>query len=226
MASTGNGNPGCLGALFGLGREGGRGVQKPEAQRSEALPYRLRDDFLSPAEKSFHDVLTVALESRLVVCPKVNLADIFFVTRPNENTGARSRISQKHLDFLLCEPGTMKPVLGIELDDSSHSRPDRQERDAFVDGVFSVAGLPLRHVPARTGYSVPELVAMVAPYIGRERLVEPLPDIESMALPSVPQCPKCGVPMVPRTSGRGDTKGSRFFGCPHYPKCRQVVPID
>lgn len=226
MSSSSNGNPGCLGALFGLGRAGGGGARAAQERRAEPLPYGLRDDFLSPAEKSFHDVLSIALESRLVVCPKVNLADIFFVKRPNENTGARSRISQKHLDFLLCEPGTMKPVLGIELDDSSHARADRQERDAFVDQVYSAAGLPLLHIPVRAGYSIQELVSMLAPYVGREPIRETLPDIESMKIPTDPHCPECGVPMVLRTSGRSDTKGSRFYGCPHYPKCRQVVPID
>jgi hypothetical protein len=47
----------------------------------------------------------------------------------------------------------MKPRCGVELDDSSHARPDRQERDVFVDEVFEVAGLPLLRVPAKSAYS-------------------------------------------------------------------------
>lgn len=30
----------------------------------------------------------------------------------------------------------MRPIVGVELDDSSHKRADRQERDEFVDSVF------------------------------------------------------------------------------------------
>lgn len=41
-----------------------------------------------------------------------------------------------------------------------------------------------------------------------------------------PACPKCGTPMVLRISTRGDTKGNRFWGCPSYPKCRSIIPIE
>lgn len=42
--------------------------------------------------------------------------------------------------------------------------------------------------------------------------------------PQIPQCPKCGVPMVLRTARRGDRAGSQFYGCPNYPHCRQTRP--
>ncbi|WP_421242373.1 hypothetical protein [Aeromonas enteropelogenes] len=32
--------------------------------------------------------------------------------------------------------------------------------------------------------------------------------------------------MVLRTSKRGDTKGNAFWGCPGYPKCRSLIPIE
>ncbi|WP_421234583.1 topoisomerase DNA-binding C4 zinc finger domain-containing protein [Aeromonas enteropelogenes] len=41
-----------------------------------------------------------------------------------------------------------------------------------------------------------------------------------------PSCPKCGTTMVLRTSKRGDTKGNAFWGCPGYPKCRSLIPIE
>ena len=108
--------------------------------KDERLPYLLRDDFLSPAEISFYHVLRQAVGERVTVCAKVRLADVFFVARPNENAAARNRIAAKHVDFLLCEPATMRPLAGIELDDASHARPDRQERDALVEKAFEAAG--------------------------------------------------------------------------------------
>jgi hypothetical protein len=33
----------------------------------------------------------------------------------------------------------MRPVVGVELDDKSHEQQDRQERDVFVEGVFSAS---------------------------------------------------------------------------------------
>jgi hypothetical protein len=47
----------------------------------------------------------------------------------------------------------MRPLVGGELDDRSHERASRQERDGFVDEVFRVAGLPLMHPSVRPGRS-------------------------------------------------------------------------
>jgi hypothetical protein len=145
---------GCLAAFLGLFgiRLAGRSTT------ANQLPYRQRDDFLSAAELSFCRVLTSVVGDSFVVCPKVNLADIFFVARPNENKAYRNKIDRKHVDFLLCTPATMKPILGVELDDGSHSRRDRQNRDQFVDQVFEAAGLPLLRVRAAAAYS-PQNVA-------------------------------------------------------------------
>lgn len=41
-----------------------------------------------------------------------------------------------------------------------------------------------------------------------------------------PICPNCGVQMVIRTAKSGDRKGKLFWGCPNYPKCKQIINID
>ena len=98
---------GCLAAilrLFGIGL--GRPITPPD------LPYRQRDDFLSPAEFSFYRVLVSAIGNRAVVCPKVNLADVFYVARPQQNQTYRNKIDRKHVDFLVCDPNTMRATSG------------------------------------------------------------------------------------------------------------------
>ena len=39
----------------------------------------------------------------------------------------------------------------------------------------------------------------------------------------VPDCPKCGRPMVRRTARRGANAGSEFWGCSEFPRCRGIV---
>ena len=39
----------------------------------------------------------------------------------------------------------------------------------------------------------------------------------------VPDCPKCGQPMVRRTARRGANAGSQFWGCSEFPRCRGIV---
>lgn len=211
-----NNNSGCLGLFlraFGIG---------PSPSDSGPLPFRLRDDFLSPAEISFYHVLMTAVESRFTVCPKVNLGDIFFVTRPDLNRAARNRISSKHVDFLLCESRSMRPCAGIELDDSSHARKDRQVRDAYVERVFETAGLPLLRFPAQHAYAVADIASRLAACLGREATPPPLSNTTDLDPSPTPLCPKCGIPLVLRcgTGGRGD-----FFGCVNYPRCRATVAI-
>ncbi len=38
-----------------------------------------------------------------------------------------------------------------------------------------------------------------------------------------PTCPQCGVKMVLRQASTGKNAGSNFWGCVHYPKCRQTL---
>jgi hypothetical protein len=148
--------PGCLTTLRKLFR---LGPPKPEV-----LPYGLRDRFLSAAEVSFYHVLRAATRDRVAICPKVRMTDVLYVSNRRENYSYVGKISQKHVDFLLCDPKSMRPLLAIELDDSSHKRADRAERDAFVNRAFETAGLPLLHVPARRSYQTGELAALIAPY--------------------------------------------------------------
>lgn len=220
--------PGCLATVlswFGV-KLGASGVTTFQQSQVDDLPYRVRDDFLSPAERSFYQVLNMAVGSQAVVCPKVNLSDVFFVVRPNENMSYRGRIAQKHIDFLVCQPGTIRPLAGIELDDSSHSRPDRQTRDEFVDQVFEAAGLPLVRFSARSGYNPNEIAERLAQYIGMpESALQPAGSSRPASSPVAPLCPKCGVPMVVRTVKGGEHQGKQFYGCPNYPQCRQVLPL-
>lgn len=43
---------------------------------------------------------------------------------------------------------------------------------------------------------------------------------------SLPPCPKCGKPMVVRTTKQGKNAGSQFLGCSGYPECKGTLPIE
>jgi hypothetical protein len=158
---TTNNNPGCLSLISSL--------FTPKKQTQLIYPYKVQDNFLSPSELAFYKVLESITRDKLVIQCKVRLADIFYVSRPNENKGYSNKINQKHVDFLLCHPSTIKPLLGIELDDSSHNQPKRQKRDAFVDNVFKATNLPLLHVKARQSYNPQELLNQIKNAITTKR---------------------------------------------------------
>ncbi|MBZ0315258.1 MAG: DUF2726 domain-containing protein [Anaerolineae bacterium] len=215
---------------------GGEG-KGDDSTRSPEFPYHLRDQFLSPAELSFFEVLRTVVGNRVVLCTKVGLSDVFWVKQDDASKFRiyTNKIDRKHVDFLLCNPLTMRPLVGIELDDKSHQRQDRQERDAFVDQVFKAARLPLLHVPAKRGYVVAELAEQLAPYLGTTSETPKPVTIPAKAatLPAPaqqiaqsPRCPKCGGEMVLRTAKSGANAGNRFWGCSNYPDCRSMLPYQ
>jgi len=218
-----------LGCLAAIRRALGLGAAPQQAQQllstqEEELPYRVRDDFLSPAERSLYGVLCAAVGEWATVCPKISLGDVFYPQSGDHSANLRYRnhIVQKHVDFLLCDPGSMRPLLGVELDDASHQRPDRQDRDVFVDQVFAAAGLPLLRVPAQAAYDTRVLAAAVRERVGLAgQGAEDVPPRDQSADDGgPPACPRCGQPMVLRIAQRGARQGEPFWGCPGYPRCR------
>jgi hypothetical protein len=189
-----------------------------------AYPYVINKDFLSPAEHNFFSVLRTIVSDQAAISVKAGLGDLFLVNSkdPSEFRIYRNKIDRKHVDFLLCDPKTLRPLAGIELDDKSHQRSDRQARDEFVEHVFQAANLPLVRIPVKTAYSVTELSKQLQPYL---KLAEtPLPVAEEIK-PETPRCPKCGSEMVLRTAKSGTNQGGQFWGCSRYPQCRGIVSL-
>jgi len=223
---------GCLGAFFKLLGVGGQNATRDTEQ--ENLPYRLRDDFLSAAELDFFHALKQVVGEHFHICSKVRISDLLYVANRRENLGHANRIDRKHVDFVLCDPKTMQPALVVELDDSSHQRKDRRDRDELVDAAFHVAGMPILHVTCRRSYVQEELEQQIRTAIKpEEQEVPPIaPTLTSEApvdaevVPEVPHCPKCHVVMIERVASRGRHRGKRFWACPSYPDCRKIVAID
>jgi len=133
------------------------------ARRRRASLYERREPFLSAAERSFFGVLGQAIGNEYLVFAKVRVADLLRVRAgTSEPQGHLNRIIAKHVDFVLCDRNTISPVLTIELDDSSHSKGDRPERDKFLDAAFSGSGLSLLRVPARRTYDPAVLRAEIS----------------------------------------------------------------
>ena len=233
MSNHANDKPGCLGGIFSVfGRRTASSRVEPPPT---IFPYLTRDHFLTSAEISFYHVLSSVVSAKATICPKVRLADIFYVSTPDKNFSHFTKISSKHVDFVLCDPQTMRPILGIELDDKSHSRPDRQERDEFVKKTFEAAELPFLQIPVKMGYDPKELSSRLAQFIGIttadtstfEAVQAPTSTIQTTGdfSSAPPLCPKCGIPMVIRTARQGKHQGEQFYGCANYPNCKEMLSV-
>lgn len=202
-------------------------VKEAKPETAKEYPYHLRDYFLSNAEISFYHILRTISAERAMVLTKVSLGDLFFVKSDDASKFRvyTNKIDRKHVDFLLCNPKSMIPFLAIELDDKSHQRKDRQERDEFIEQVFKAAKLPLLRVPVRHTYSVAEVESLLHPYIQLD-LKRPLPaDDKPQPAWAPPKCEKCGSEMILRSAKSGPNQGKKFWGCSNYPKCHNIQPF-
>jgi predicted RNA-binding Zn-ribbon protein involved in translation (DUF1610 family) len=197
--------------------------EKPHDQVE--YPYLVRGDFLSPAEQSFYLVLKSVVSDWALICPKVALGDLFYAKSkdPSRYRTFTNRIDRKHVDFLLCDPKTVQPIVGIELDDKSHQRNDRRARDEFVEMVFVAAKLPLVRVPVRQSYSASELSSLLRQHIGSHKVETTSQPVITEKTSAPPRCPKCGSEMVLRTAKSGSNQGGQFWGCSDYPRCRGIL---
>ena len=189
----------------------------------DRLPYRLRKRFLSFTELALLSVLQEMADGCYVICPKVALNDIFYIQRPNENVHFYNKIFRKHVDFLLCKPGDMMPVFGVELVKPITKEATRSA-DKFIEDLFLSAGLPLVHVPSSEKYELSDLVHLFQLAIQKVQETETFREIDSPD--SAPVCPKCGLVMVLRIHREGSQAGKRYYGCMNAPTCSGMLAID
>lgn len=126
------------------------------------LPYEVRKALVTKPELRFYRSLQKAVMDDWEIFAMVRIADILRVESGSSKYRSwLNRILSKHIDFVLCNPATLEIICGIELDDVSHQRPDRIERDKFVNEAFESAGLPLLRIPTEKSYRASEIRELI-----------------------------------------------------------------
>ena len=143
----------------------------PESEHYATKPkYRAKNTLLTANELHFLKTLEEAAGSmKTLAC--VRVADLLEPTAERYKKGSGwqrdfNAISSKHVDFVLCG-NDMRPLLAIELDDSTHGRSERVKRDIFLDQAFRDAGFPLLRVKSAVSYNATvlrkEIASLIAP---------------------------------------------------------------
>ena len=99
--------------------------------------YKIKEEFITENELKLYKVLKkVAYELKLDIFTQVALNRIIEINNRRKQQQLRNRIDRKSIDFVLYDEKTKKIVCCIELDDSTHEREERIERDLFLDKIF------------------------------------------------------------------------------------------
>jgi hypothetical protein len=197
-------------------------LKQQVAVQEGGLPYRLRTPFLSTTEMALFHALRDMVQDRYLICPKVALIDLFLIIRPNENVHYFNKIFRKHVDFLLCNPRTFKPEMGIELV-KQVSKSETRSTDQFIEDLFLSAGLPLVHILSSEHYDIADMISLFQlAIIKAKKTVEHPAEISA---DSVPMCPVCGKMMVLRTQRSGPLPAQVYYGCIDNPTCPGTLAL-
>ncbi len=120
---------------------------------SNYMPYA-KGRLLTKTEQTFYITLVrEALKRQLLVCPKVRLEDIIYVTDKQNRNKYRGYIKSRHVDFVLLDK-TCTTVAAIELDDPSHNTAKAAKADQFKNELFYNVGIPLIRIYTGTDFTI------------------------------------------------------------------------
>jgi uncharacterized protein DUF2726/topoisomerase-like DNA binding C4 zinc finger protein len=223
-------------------------IKKKSGKGPVDFPYQSKEVLCSPAERSFMGALEKVVGNGYRVFAKVRLADIVEVNKglsPSARQSAFNRISRKHLDFVICDPGDLSIVGTVELDDKSHRKTGRQERDQFLDKTLEAAGVPILRVTARSTYSIKEVsndlnsafnidvgghfeefqdLSEAVQESSEKQIAEAIDNSNTETI--APVCPKCGGELIERVATKGQYAGQKFWGCSNFPKCKFTKKLE
>ena len=118
-------------------RRRGEAPEEPEREKPE---YRKKRAVLTKNEWEFYQMLKGFLSSEhFEIFPETALVTVIEKLTQNSYRNELFRIA----DFCIADAGSSEPLLLIELNDASHNRADRVERDRKVAEICFRAGIPL-----------------------------------------------------------------------------------
>ena len=118
--------------------------------------YRPKRYVITKNELNFYTVLIeVAKELNLIVFSQVSLYNIL-ETKSNLDYKTKTiffnKIASKSIDFVLVDKKDCRIKLCIELDDSTHKKDKRIERDNFINKLFKDLEIDLLRYPVYNKY--------------------------------------------------------------------------
>lgn len=178
------------------------------------FPY-VRAKFMTDAEMQlYHFMLNnLCQKDKIVIFPKVRLGDLVELdARLTTDMKYYWKVTNKHVDYVVCDAKTLDIICVVELDDYTHETKEAKEKDLFIMQVLYTVGIKTVRIRTKIRAISKSDLDLIDDYI-------------NTAL--APKCPYCGLTMIPRKSMRPDNRGHRFYGCQNYiTTCRYTINID
>jgi len=120
-------------------------VKEEDYKKTLKYNYKRKQFYMTKSENDFYQRLVRIFGDKYFIFPQVCLATILDekVNDHKDHWAARNVINRKSVDYLICDKTYINPLVAIELDDWSHDRDNRKERDSLVEKIFIKANMPL-----------------------------------------------------------------------------------
>ena len=121
-------------------------------KKSKEPDYFVKEQLLTKTELEYYDVIRSLISSQYVILPQVNLASVI-----DKEGGSNFRNELfRNIDFGVFD-GNLRPIFLIEINDNTHFRKDRKERDKKVLKICKKAGIPLVTFWVREGIDISDM---------------------------------------------------------------------
>ena len=127
--------------------------------RKKKPSYRLKDALLTRTEIKYYNVLKTWFGEDYLVLPQINLASVI----EKDGSGYRTELF-RNADFGIFDYN-FRPILLIEINDNTHLKADRMERDEKVAVICKKAHIPLVTFWTKDGFDERKIYSTVKKYL-------------------------------------------------------------
>lgn len=177
------------------------------------FPYKASKVVTNAELKLYHFMLNNLCKiDDIAILPKVRLGDLIQLdTKVTDDKSYYWKVACKHVDFVICRKDTLKVICVVELDDYTHETEEARKKDMFIMQALKTAGIDTVRIKTKIDLISKADLEFIDEYINKE---------------FAPNCPRCGLPMIPRKCMRGPNTGHRFYACANNITCRYTINID
>ena len=128
--------------------------------------YYAKPFVMTSRENECFKILNEIFSSKWFVVPQVHLSALLDYRVKGQNWNAAFRhINGKSVDFVLIGKESYRVICAIELDDSTHNKPERKERDVEIERIFNQAKIPLVRISKFEAMTKAELAKVITDVI-------------------------------------------------------------
>lgn len=124
------------------------------------IKYLIKQNPMTETEIKFIKELKKITDiNNLIILPQIQLQSIFH-TINNKDITSFNKIKSKSIDFAIVD-NNYNYKLFIELDDYTHNRKNRIQRDQFINELFKTYNLKFKRIKVQNNYNIEDLTDII-----------------------------------------------------------------